>query len=91
MADVSITATVLAGIAKSASSGVTVLSYRDSFDALWSWIEKCTSTGRLPDALKGRLCIVWDDVPDTGSKSEFAFKKHLTVFDWIVALTVTCT
>jgi hypothetical protein len=86
MADTSITAAVLAKIAESASSGGTVVSYRDSFNDLWSWIAEDGARGPLPETLKGRLCIVWDGVPDLGSKSEFAFEKHLTVYDWIAAL-----
>src|SRR6266567_3168789 len=65
-----------------------VFSYCEAFNVLWKTIEELDGD-QWPPLLIGDIYIVWDDVPSVPTSSDFNFKNHLTVYDWVAALTVS--
>ncbi len=63
-------------------------SYRTDFRDLWGFVTSIRAGAPWPEALKAATVVIWDDIGDVESPSDFPYRNYLTAFDWTVALAV---
>ena len=83
------TAHALTAILRCHGGKGSVVSYGESFSALWALVLDDASPD--PPGDYSRLFVVWDGVPPAivnGVPSDFAFRKYLTIYDWAIAMTL---